>query len=176
MGTQTNEQCFELIAQTPESLSPSTGTPSSADSSPGATDSLAAINDILAQFPVSLPYELPVTLTVVGALYLNGRILGMPTCTMVAGKSSPAGPSVPPPLRPTEVQLYTVHLSGIDRFPFPKFRDNMIIMSALVDEEEFTQDLCLLPSFTIRSGGAPWDPRAWSIEKPFARKWGFLFS
>jgi hypothetical protein len=173
MSTQTNDECLELIARSPDSLSSSA---SLAESSSEASDSVASINAFLARFPPTLPYELPVPLTVLGALYLNGRILGMPSCTIVAGKSSPAGPSVPPPLRPTEVQLYTVHLSGIDRFPFPKFRDNMIIMSALVDEEEFTQDLCLLPSFKIRSGGAPWDPRAWSIEQPFAKKWGFLFS
>ena len=54
-------------------------------------------------------------------------------------------------------------------------RDNMINMTAISDENDFTRDLFTMPSFSITQGAATWDPRAWKIENPFADKWGFLF-
>lgn len=114
-------------------------------------------------------------MTVIGAMYVNGIILGLNSCTVVPQRSSPAGLDVPYSLQPTYLQLSTMHQPGIDRFPFPRMRDNMINLYTQIDEEEFGHDLCLMPSFTITPGMAPWDPKAWNIEKYFAKKWGYLF-
>ncbi|KAK3716138.1 hypothetical protein LTR37_006583 [Vermiconidia calcicola] len=122
--------------------------------------------------PLNLNHELPCPITVFAALYLNGRILGLECSTSAAFKSPPASPDVPLSLQPTRTQLSTVHFGGIDRFPFPKMRDNLI---HLTNEEEFSKDLFTMPSFEIRPGAMPWDARAWTMEKPFADKWSFLF-
>lgn len=114
-------------------------------------------------------------LTYFGALYINGMYLKIPCSTVVPAKSDPVGPEVPPSLRPSELQLITIHPRWIDRFPFPRMRDSLISLSGVIDEEEFMKDLALLPSFEIIPGKAPWDPKAWKIKKPFADKWGFLF-
>jgi hypothetical protein len=45
----------------------------------------------------------------------------------------------------------------------------------MIGEEEFTRDICVMPSFTIINGMAPWDPKAWRMEPYFAKKWSFLF-
>ena len=123
----------------------------------------------------SLSYELPYPPTVFSALYVNGEILGLSMCESIPSRSMPVSPDVPVPLRPTTTQLLTIHSTGIDRFPFPKMRDNTINLSAIIDVEEFSKDLFTMPSFTITPGAASWDPRAWKIERPFAEKWGFLF-
>ena len=122
-----------------------------------------------------MSYQLPCRLSVLTALYINGQILGLSCYTATAARSSPVSLDVPLTLHPTPTQLLTVHFSGIDRFPFPKFRDNVINMSGIVDEEELTGDLFTMPSFSITPGAPSWDPRAWKIEKFFADKWGFLF-
>lgn len=114
-------------------------------------------------------------LTFYGALYMNGQLLGIPCSTVVPAKSNPAGPDIPFPLQPTELQLTIIHPRWIDRFPFPKMRNSLITLSGVIDDEEFVKDLALMPSFIILPGRQPWDPRAWKIEKPFAEKWGFLF-
>ncbi|KAE8451140.1 hypothetical protein EG329_004812 [Mollisiaceae sp. DMI_Dod_QoI] len=128
----------------------------------------------LTQAP-SLSYEVPYQLTLVGALFINGQILGINSCVTIPTRSSPASPDVPLPLRPTATQLLTMHSTGIDAFPFPKMRDNVINLGALIDDQEFTYDLVVKPSFSIMAGATPWDPRAWKVEKPFAEKWGHLF-
>ena len=144
-------------------------------SSPEDTLSLDFNNLPCANMLPNLSYELSFPPTVYGALYINGQILGLSCSIVIASKSRPVSDSVPGPLRPTPTQLSTVHYQSIDRFPFPKFRDNMISMSQVVDEEEFTRDIFTLPSFVIKAGGVSWDPRCWKIEKVFAEKWGFLF-
>lgn len=114
-------------------------------------------------------------LTIYGALYINGMYLKIPCSTVVPAKSDPVGPTVPASLRPTELQLITIHPRWIDRFPFPKMRDSLISLSGVIDHEEFLRDLALMPSFDIVPGRAPWDPSAWKVKKPFADKWGYLF-
>jgi hypothetical protein len=114
-------------------------------------------------------------LTVYAALYINGEILGLTCSTTVPKKSAPAGPNVPPPLRPTELQMVTIHPSFIDRFPFPRVRDAMISLCGIFDEEELVKDMFTMPSFEIVQGRAPWDGSAWKIMDCFADKWGYLF-
>ncbi|KAF2019375.1 hypothetical protein BU24DRAFT_118757 [Aaosphaeria arxii CBS 175.79] len=126
----------------------------------------------LAVSPSSQPHY---PITVFGALYINGQILGLDCAKSEAGKSPPVCDSVPVPLHPTETQRLTVHYRWVDRVPFPKFRDNFIHLSAVIDDEEFLHDVFTMPTFQLRHGTAPWDPRGWIIEKPFAEKWGYLF-
>ncbi|EME80405.1 uncharacterized protein MYCFIDRAFT_189949 [Pseudocercospora fijiensis CIRAD86] len=123
---------------------------------------------------ISLAYEIPAPITIFGALFINGKVLGLSCFSQVATRSSPASPDVPLSLRPTATQLLTLHLTGIDRFPFPKMRDNYINMGGLIDEEDFSLDIFTKPSFDIKPGGPAWDPDAWIPAKSFLEKWGFL--
>lgn len=127
------------------------------------------------EFVPNLGYEVPIQLTLSGALFINGQILGLPCCLLIPARSAPATPDIPLPLRPTAIQLTTIHTTSIDRFPFPRFRDKYINMNSLFDEEELTRDLLLAPSLTITPGCVPWDPRAWKMSRAFADKWSFLF-
>ncbi|PVI04463.1 hypothetical protein DM02DRAFT_177910 [Periconia macrospinosa] len=114
-------------------------------------------------------------LTVHGALYINGNLLGLKCGTVVPAKSTPCRADVPLPLQPTITQLTVLHSRWIDRFPFPKMRDNIITLGSVVDDEELLKDIVLMPSFEITPGKLPWDPKAWTMQKPFADKWGYLF-
>jgi hypothetical protein len=122
-----------------------------------------------------LSRELPLPISALAALFINGEVLGMKCGMPMAAKSSPASPGVPMPLQPTMTQIVVLHFMFIDRFPFPKMRDNAINMSSIIDEEDFVRDMFTMPSFSIMPGALAWDPKAWRIEKYFADKWGFLF-
>jgi hypothetical protein len=115
-------------------------------------------------------------MTVWAALYINGSIMGLSCSTSFPSKSKPAASNVPVILHPTALQLYSIHPLWIDRFPFPRMRDNLITLIGLLEEEEFLQDLFCMSSFKIKSGGASYDPNAWTISKSFCAKWGFLFT
>lgn len=123
---------------------------------------------------LSLAYEIPAPITIFGALFINGKVLGLSCFSQVATRSLPASPDVPLSLRPTDTQLFTLHLTGIDRFPFSKMRDNYINMGGLIDEEDFSLDIFTKPSFDIKPGRPAWDPDAWVPAKSFLEKWGFL--
>jgi hypothetical protein len=68
-----------------------------------------------------------------------------------------------------------VHFQWIDRLPFPKLRDSLIRLQGVVDLDEFLNDIFVAPSFSIRKGAESWDPRGWSMEGAWAKKWGWLF-
>lgn len=109
------------------------------------------------------------------ALYVNGSIMGI-SCSIPVTELSPRfGPEIPDSLQPTALQLTIPHPRWMDRFPFPKMRDNMITLRGIIDEEEFFADLFCLDSFEIKSGAAAWDPASWKMGKDFAKKWGYLF-
>ncbi|KAF2489456.1 hypothetical protein BU16DRAFT_531747 [Lophium mytilinum] len=117
----------------------------------------------------------PVPLTVFSAMFLNGKMLGLSCGTVLPGKSKLQPVGIPSTLQPTATQIYNYHALFIDRFPFPKMRNNMIDMSPIIDDEEFLQDLFTMDSFTITPGCASWDPRSWQLIKgPWAEKWGYL--
>src|ERR1700742_286296 len=101
--------------------------------------------------------------------------MGISCAVSCSSKSCPVGPDIPESLRPTELQLTVVHPRWIDRFPFPKMRDNMITLMGIINEEEFLADLFCFTSFTLDAGAASWDPKAWRIGKEFSAKWGYLF-
>ncbi|PSN69232.1 hypothetical protein BS50DRAFT_586569 [Corynespora cassiicola Philippines] len=163
------------VTQLSQSIAKSAEIPS-VDFTPIHTGTRAMFAAAMAGPAVTTLISQPVyPLNVYGALYLNGEILGLTCSAVIPSKSSPARPGTPPSLRPTQMQLMTIHAPWIDRIPFPKMRDSLISLSGILDEDEVLRDLALIPSFTITPGGASWDPRAWNIEKPFADKWGYLF-
>ncbi|KAJ9200434.1 hypothetical protein DTO164E3_4009 [Paecilomyces variotii] len=116
-----------------------------------------------------------VPITVYAALWENGAMMGLSCSTSVPARSSSAGSHIPEPLQPTSLQLTTIHPLWIDRFPFPRMRDNTITLLGLIQEDDFLRDLFCMDSFEIKPGGAPWDPTAWKIGKNFQEKWGYLF-
>lgn len=105
----------------------------------------------------------------------NGTILGL-SCHGSKFDTSPPQPlTIPESLYPTPLQLSTPHHDWIDRFPFPRMRDNMIILNDTIDVKDILCDFFLMRSFSVRSGGASWDPDAWLISPEFNEKWGYLF-
>lgn len=115
------------------------------------------------------------SLSVYSALFDNGRILGLSCSCATAYKSKSASLTVPKSLHPIETELSTIHFQWIDRFPFPRMRDNMIALYPVIDPEEFLSDLFHLTSFTLRHGSVSWDAAAWKIGPELAAKWGYLF-
>ncbi|KUJ18462.1 uncharacterized protein LY89DRAFT_732019 [Mollisia scopiformis] len=99
--------------------------------------------------------------TVYSALFHNGVILGLTCGTGSVAKSPAAPPHVPEPLRPTQYQMDNVHFLWIDRFPFQKMRERMILLSDTLNSEDFLADLFNTTTFTITAGAASWDPEAW---------------
>ncbi|MBE7181470.1 MAG: DUF3425 domain-containing protein [Terriglobus roseus] len=119
----------------------------------------------------------PANISVFAALFRNGQYLGLTCGTCVPGKSPPAGPACPAPLRPTLLQLAAVHFRWIDRFPFEDCRDEMILRGSGpggFDEDDFLADIFAMPSFVVE--GESWDPSGWTmVEGPFKERWGSLF-
>ena len=106
------------------------------------------------------------SLSVYSALFKNGTMLGLQCGCPLPLISNPVDPSlIPSSLQPTQLQMSILHSQFIDRFPFPRLRDNMICLIGYIDEEDFLGDLFNLTSFTLTPGCAPWDPRAWKMGK-----------
>lgn len=105
----------------------------------------------------------------------NGTLLGLTCNGSKFDRSAPQPLTVPDSLYPTPLQLATPHHDWIDRFPFPRMRDNMIILNDTIDVKQILCDFFLMRSFSVRSGGASWDPDAWLISPEFNAKWGYLF-
>lgn len=105
----------------------------------------------------------------------NGNLLGLSCNGSKFDRSAPQPLSVPESLYPTPLQLATPHHDWIDRFPFPRFRDNMIILNDTIDVKAIFCDFFLMRSFSVKSDGASWDPDAWLISPEFNQKWGYLF-
>ncbi|KAK7423500.1 CSG1/SUR1-like protein [Neonectria punicea] len=86
------------------------------------------------------------------------------------------------PLQPTALQKTVVHHPWIDLFPFPPFRDNVLVGMAagLVDDDELCadilevqdEDLASKPSLIV--WGQSSDSMSWEANPSFFRKWGFL--
>jgi hypothetical protein len=126
--------------------------------------------------PQSQP--IPPPLTVVSALYLNGRILGLSCSVCITSTSPHPLPHHPPALQPTITQLTVEHPRWYDRLPFPRMRDGLIRLVGVVDEEDLLNDLFTKPSWRIEGIGdrAAWDPGAWRVERGFEGKWGWLWA
>jgi hypothetical protein len=112
------------------------------------------------------------------ALSKHGMMQGFCVCRGNLEIISPISyMSLPPALRPTPLQLAVSHAYWIDRFPFPRFRDNLIILKGVVDLGDFIQDLFGTVSLTLKAGvpKATWEPEAWTMSTGFSNKWGYLF-
>jgi hypothetical protein len=91
---------------------------------------------------------------------------------------------VPPDLRPSALQSSTPHPFWIDAIPFPRVRDNLVLMSGRYDSDDLFYDLGrgLYEGFDSveRRGylvwGEPWCARGWEVSEGFVRKWGFLLA
>lgn len=176
------QQRARAASSSAESNEPATPGPSRAqvhalihspDRSPLSSAVYVSLSPQKAPSGTRIAAEVPVT--IFSALFNNGLILGLTCATVVPQRSTPA-PHAPPSLQPTTLQLETVHLPWIDRFPLPRLRDNLITWEAAINEEEFLGDLFNMRSFAIKPGRAGWDPDAWTVDKDFARKWGFLLT
>jgi hypothetical protein len=115
------------------------------------------------------------TLSIYTALYRHGAILGISSECSGELRSTPGLPHIPEILHPTPMQLTTVHRQWIDRFPFPRMRDNMIRLSCVIDYREFVADLFTMTSFKLMPGSVSWDPAAWKMGQEFGEKWGYVF-
>ncbi|KAF3799331.1 Versiconal hemiacetal acetate reductase [Colletotrichum gloeosporioides] len=83
-------------------------------------------------------------------------------------------------LRPTHLQRTVLHHPWIDLFPFPVFRDDVLLAmeSGLVDDDQLCadilevkdEDLAGRPSLIV--WGQSWDCMAWEANEAFFRKWG----
>ncbi|EXJ90278.1 hypothetical protein A1O1_03377 [Capronia coronata CBS 617.96] len=109
------------------------------------------------------------------ALSINGHILGLTCSDSKLIRSRPQPPNIPESLYPTPLQLSIAHHDWIDRFPFPRMRDNMIALIDVVDFKDLLFDFFTMPSFTVNTGAVAWDPGAWRISPEFKEKWGYLF-
>jgi hypothetical protein len=115
-------------------------------------------------------------LTVAAALFLNGSVLGLKCSASMPAKSATPPATAPLSLYPTTLQQTVIHYCCADRFPMANMRDNMIIHSSVIDEDEFIFDLLTIPSFQIKRGKPSWDPDAWELVRNslWEKKWGFL--
>lgn len=113
-----------------------------------------------------------------------GRSLSIPCFGAVP--SSPE--SIPADLRPTALQKSLTkpppHLFWVDALPFPKLRNNLILMSGTYDTENLLLDIGqgIYEGFDDdeRRGCVvwrePWSASGWEFSEGFVRKWGFLLA
>lgn len=102
-------------------------------------------------------------------------MLGMSCRACIFDSVSVTNQVLPDALQPTPLQLVVPHRLWIDRFPFVRLRDNMILLNSLLDLDAFCGDLFNTASLTLRPSAPSWDPRSWVLGEEFAAKWGYLF-
>jgi hypothetical protein len=91
-------------------------------------------------------------------------------------------PACPEALKPTTLQRTIVHHPWIDLFPFPNFRDRVLLAleKGMLDDDELCWDVLETDGRDIdeRSALIVWgdssDPHAWDVNEAFLRKWGWL--
>lgn len=89
--------------------------------------------------------------------------------------------SYPKSLEPTPVQRRVVHHPWVDVFPFPKFRDNVILACAanIMDDDDLCADIGeITEENTEKASLIVWgessNPECWEASVLFFRKWGWL--
>ncbi|KAI1126752.1 hypothetical protein F5Y10DRAFT_244255 [Nemania abortiva] len=144
------------------------------------------------------PSQLPliIRLNVLNAIARNALLIGIPVESLCRDEfvspfqqagPQPLGRPVPAPfcpdsLQPTHAQRTIFHHPWIDLFPFPRFRDNVLVAvrDGLFDDDELCLDLLGVecagpgdrPALIIWTDA--WDPRGWEVSEAFLRKWGML--
>ncbi|KUJ16704.1 uncharacterized protein LY89DRAFT_561096, partial [Mollisia scopiformis] len=90
--------------------------------------------------------------------------------------------NLPETMRPTRLQREIPHHPEADMFPFPEYRDNLILAGKEVDDVELCMDILygvdpeeIRGSASGRTGlivwDDPWLQTSWEVEEGFARKW-----
>ncbi|KAK5045057.1 hypothetical protein LTR84_010205 [Exophiala bonariae] len=113
--------------------------------------------------------------SIYAALTKHGLMLGMSCRECIFDSVSTSNDVLPDALQPTPLQMVVPHRRWIDRFPFVRLRDNMILLSSLLDLDAFCGDLFNTASLTLRPSAPSWDPKSWVLGEEFAAKWGYLF-
>ena len=143
-------------------------------------------------FPLSADHCL-ITLVqynVVRALLHNMSLLSLlhhlpPGCRSafdVSETDAIAVKDIPSDLRTTSLQRSRTPPFWVNALPFPKLRDNLILMADRYDSHELLLDLGLRVyegfNDTERCGflvwGDPWLATSWEVSEGFVRRWGFL--
>ncbi|KAH8589159.1 hypothetical protein B0O99DRAFT_692729 [Bisporella sp. PMI_857] len=133
------------------------------DTEPSQPEGVPSVTTILIQ------------LNVFNALAHNGAILGIPSETLCnkallslfdsTGPLSPVSERCPVSLYPTTIQKTVPHHPWIDLFPIPQMRDNFILASNSINEEELGTDIVSIRDSadekpTLIVWGNPSDPQA----------------
>jgi hypothetical protein len=63
----------------------------------------------------------------------------------------------------------------IDRFPLPALREKMIMLSDVLNVEDFLADLSTTTTFILTLGCESGDPTAWTASDEFKQKWRYFF-
>ncbi len=97
---------------------------------------------------------------------------------------------LPPSLRPTQIQMTMPHHAEVDVFPYPEYRDNVILAGDAIDDVELCNDILygvdpgneqesLGFSKNSRTGfivwSDPWLQESWEIDEHFLKKYWNLF-
>lgn len=131
-----------------------------------------------------------ITLNVNIAIAKNATLIGFDRTLMCLNEAIspfnqsgpwPSSPNTPKCLEPTPVQRSVAHHPWLDIFPFPKFRDNMILAqdANILDDDELCEDVAEANLENIeRPGLIVWGdaslPHSWEVSPKFLRKWGWL--
>jgi len=88
------------------------------------------------------------------------------------------GSSLPPNLRPTQLQCTVPHHPWIDLLPVPQLRDNLFQMGLDFDEERLCHDLRGYRNESNERTGVlvwrdPWDANGWEVSEAFVKSWGW---
>ncbi|CZR37779.1 uncharacterized protein FPRO_07030 [Fusarium proliferatum ET1] len=129
-----------------------------------------------------------ISLNVTIAVANNATVLGFDRALMCIDEAispfninGPFNADYNPPkaLEPTEVQKAVLHHPWLDIFPFPKFRDNVILAAdaELLDDGELCEDISEInwenvekPSLIVWGDSSV--PNSWEASPWFLRKWG----
>jgi hypothetical protein len=104
----------------------------------------------------------------------NGQRMGINCVCIGMVCSWRHAPDLPDTLQPSPLQLTTPHPIWLDRLPFPRLRDNVILLMQMIDLEEFYVDLFMKESFHVDQNKEPHDMSAFHIQQAFRDKWGYL--
>jgi len=143
-------------------------------------------------FPLSADHCL-ITLVqynVVRALLHNMSLLSLlhhlpPGCRTSFGVSEIdiiAAKDIPSDLQTTSLQRSRTPPFWVNALPFPKLRDNLILMADRYDSHELLLDLGLrvyegfndIERCGFLVWGHPWLATSWEVSEGFVRRWGFL--